>query len=106
MKIGQYPLQLSKIDDPEIVARGTVLIPLNAKVIYFGAQGDGSIFLWAEVPEIETGEVGEVEVVLLRAGQKVPDDYKFRGAIVGSTPLLFIYQPPPKEESVIVTLGG
>lgn len=103
MKIGQYALRPTAVAESGVAARASILIPPDANVIHLGAQADGNIYLWAEVPEVEA-PVGEIEVIVLRAGQTIPDGYKYRAAVL-SNPMLFVYQrmpDAPKPSGILV----
>jgi hypothetical protein len=109
MRIGQYPLRARETVEQGIAAKAEATVPADANIIHLGAQPDGRIYIWAEVPEIITNHTSDLELILLVAGAPVPEGYKFRGAIQAE-PMLFVYQrvpsgPIPSTSSIILPQG-
>ncbi len=92
MKIGQFPFQAKSMVSSTSKIRGVVTVPIGSRVIHMGATPPkGEMFIWAEVPTIESRQTEEKEFVILGAGDEVPDGYVFSSVIV-ALPFLFVYE--------------
>lgn len=99
MKIEQFPLQAAEQILPGDRIKGKVSIPEGAKIIYIGATPPrGEMNVFCEVSPVNVPPK-EIDVVVLRAGDTIPNGHEFMGYILAH-PILFIYR---RKENAIIT---
>jgi hypothetical protein len=74
---------------------GTVTLPVGAKIVHVGADPEerGNVSVWAEVTSLEIPGSAAVPLLILKAGDEVPDNCVFRGMLLAA-PMLLIYETP------------
>lgn len=74
---------------------GYIKLPEGAKVVHVGATPPrGELSVFAEIADVDMPEQRR-EIVILKAGDSIPDSYKFMGVIL-SQPTLLVYERETK----------